>query len=81
MDFQLKSEFIELDNLLKTLELVASGAAAKQSIQLGEVKVNGQVESRIRRKLRLEDCVEFRQQRINIVNIKEVNRNDPQNDP
>ncbi len=67
MDFQLKSDFIELDNLLKVLELVASGAAAKQCIQSGEVKVNGQVESRIRCKLRSNDCVEFRQQRINIV--------------
>ena len=68
MELQLKSEYIELDNLLKTLELVASGAEAKQSIQSGAVKVNGQVESRIRRKLRLGDSVEFRKQRINIVN-------------
>ena len=67
MEFKLKFEFIELDNLLKTLEMVASGAAAKQSIQLGQVKVNGQVESRIRRKLRLGDSVEFREQRISIV--------------
>lgn len=67
MDFQLKFEFIELDNLLKTLDLVANGAAAKQSIQLGEAKVNGQVESRIRRKLRSGDCVEFRNQQINII--------------
>lgn len=67
MDFQLKSDFIELDNLLKTLDLVTSGPAAKQSIQLGEVKVNGQIESRIRRKLRLGDCVEFHKQQISIV--------------
>jgi len=66
MDFQLKSEFIELDNLLKTLDLTVNGAAAKQSIQSGEVKVNGQVESRVRRKLRLGDFVEFREQRIMI---------------
>ena len=67
MDFQLKSEFIELDNLLKTLELVVNGAAARQSIQSGEVKVNGQIESRIRRKLRSGDIVEFHQQQISIV--------------
>ena len=67
MEFQLKLEFIELDNLLKVLELVASGAVARQSIQLGVVKVNGQVEIRIRRKLRLGDSVEFREQRISIV--------------
>jgi ribosome-associated protein len=67
MEFQLKLEFIELDNLLKVLELVPSGAAAKQSIQSSQVKVNGQVENRIRRKLRSGDFVEFRQQQISIV--------------
>jgi ribosome-associated protein len=67
MDFQLKADFIELDNLLKVLNLVVSGAEAKQYIQLNQVKVNGQVETRIRRKLRLGDSVEFRQQQINIV--------------
>jgi len=67
MDFQLKSEFIELDNLLKTLELVVNGAAARQSIQSGEVKVNGQIESRIRRKLRSGDSVEFQKQQISIL--------------
>ena len=67
MEFKLKFEFIELDNLLKVLELVASGAEAKQNIQAGEVKVNGQVENRIRRKLRSGDSVEFQQQLISIV--------------
>ena len=67
MDFKLKTEFIELDNLLKVLEFSASGADAKQSILSGQVKVNNQVESRIRRKLRLGDCVEFGQQQIKIV--------------
>ena len=67
MDFKLKSEFIELDNLLKVMELASSGAEAKQHIQSGQVKVNAQVESRIRRKLRLGDIVEFRQQQISII--------------
>lgn len=66
-EFKLRTEFIELDNLLKVLELVASGAQARQSILVGEVKVNGQVETRIRRKLRLGDYVEFGRQRISIV--------------
>ena len=68
MEFKLKSDFIELDNLLKVLELVASGAEARQTILSGKIKVNGQVESRIRRKLRLGDSVEFRQQQISIKN-------------
>jgi ribosome-associated protein len=66
MNFQLKSEFIELDNLLKTLELVASGAEAKRYILAGSIKINGQVERRIRRKLRLGDFVEFGKHQISI---------------
>jgi len=59
MDFQLTSEFIELDNLLKAMDLVAGGAQARQCVLAGSVKVNGQVETRIRRKLRPGDRVEF----------------------
>ena len=67
MEFVLKSEFVELDNLLKALELVGSGAEAKQQILAGAVKVNGVVESRIRRKLRSGDSVEFGSKKIDIV--------------
>ena len=67
MDFQLKADFIELDNLLKALRLVENGAQAKQQIQAGSVKVNGQPEARVRRKLRLGDVVEFGGERITIV--------------
>ncbi|MCK9431139.1 MAG: RNA-binding S4 domain-containing protein [Candidatus Omnitrophica bacterium] len=67
MEFKLKAEFIELDNLLKVLELTVSGAQAKQEILSGLVKVNGVVESRIRRKLYPGDCVEFGGQKISII--------------
>ena len=67
MELKLKTEFIELDNMLKVLGLVASGAEARQSIQAGSIKVNGQVETRVRRKLRAGDSVEFKDQRISIV--------------
>lgn len=53
--------------MLKALKLVASGAEAKQHIQAGAVKVNGAVELRVRRKLRLKDYVEFGGNTINIV--------------
>jgi ribosome-associated protein len=66
MDFKLKTEFIELDNMLKALDIAASGAEARQCIQAGAVKVNGEVESRIRRKLRAGDIVEFGEHRISI---------------
>ena len=67
MEFKLKSEFVELDNMLKSLQLVSNGAEAKQQIQAGLVKVNGEVESRIRRKLRLGDTVEFKSEQIKIL--------------
>ena len=67
MDFQLKLEFIELDNLLKATNLAASGAEARQYILAGSIKINGQVETRIRRKLRLGDTVEFGKHQISIV--------------
>ncbi len=67
MDFKLKTDFIELDNLLKVLELSASGAEARQDILAGQVKVNGQAENRIRRKLRAGDIVEFGHKRITVV--------------
>jgi ribosome-associated protein len=67
MEFKLKTEFVELDNLLKLLELVVNSAEAKQQIWAGTVKVNGLVESRIRRKLRSGDLVEFGANTITVV--------------
>ncbi len=67
MDFKLKADFIELDNLLKALHLVENGAQAKQHILAGAVKVNTQIETRVRRKLHLGDSVEFGEHKINII--------------
>jgi ribosome-associated protein len=67
MDFKLRTDFIELDNLLKAMELVASGADARERIRSGAIKVNGQVEIRIRRKLRSGDSVEFGEHTISII--------------
>jgi ribosome-associated protein YbcJ (S4-like RNA binding protein) len=47
MDFQLKLEFIELDNLLKAANLAASGALGPgEYILAGSIKINGQVENK-----------------------------------
>jgi len=67
MEFKLKSEFVELDNMLKALGLVAGGAEAKQQILAGLVKVNGAVESRIRRKLKQGDIAEFSGNTITVI--------------
>jgi ribosome-associated protein len=67
IEFQLNYYFIELDNLLKATDLAASGAEARQYILAGSIKINGQVETRIRRKLRIGECVEFGKHQIRIV--------------
>lgn len=52
-------EFIELNKLLKIMQLVGSGGEAKQFIDEGLVQVNGQVETQRRKKLRPGDKVLF----------------------
>jgi len=59
MEFILQGPFIELDNLLKATGATPSGAAAKELIRQGGVEVNGQPETRVRRKLRKGDRVIF----------------------
>jgi len=52
-------EYIELNNLMKILNWVASGGEAKGQIDEGLVTVNGEVETRRRKKLRSGDKVEY----------------------
>ena len=62
-----KDEFINLSQLLKALNLVESGAMAKEVIDEGLVKVDGEVESRYRRKLYDGMIVEFEDNKIKII--------------
>ena len=50
---------IRLDQFLKLAGAVGSGGQAKVQIQDGAVQVNGEVETRRRRKLKPGDVVEF----------------------
>lgn len=50
---------IRLDHFLKMADMVATGGQAKVLIQSGYVSVNGEVETRRRRKLVEGDVVEF----------------------
>ena len=50
---------IRLDQFLKMAGVVESGGQAKVLIQSGEVSVNGEVDTRRKRKLRLGDVVEL----------------------
>jgi ribosome-associated protein len=54
---ELKGEIIRLGQLLKLAGLVDTGGEAKALIQAGEVRVNGQVETRRGRQLQEGDRV------------------------
>jgi ribosome-associated protein len=56
--FQLNGDFIELYKLLKILNIAGSGGEAKQMVEAGLVKLNGEPESRKRAKIRPGDQVE-----------------------
>lgn len=60
-------EFINLSQLLKAMNLVESGAMAKEVIDEGLIKVDGEVETRYRRKLYNGMIVEFDHEQIKVV--------------
>ncbi len=64
--FSLTGEYIELIQLLKALNFAESGGHAKQLVNEGMVKLNGEQESRKRAKLRKGDVVNFQGQQIHI---------------
>ena len=68
-EFRLRSgeEYIELNNLLKALGWVSTGGEAKIRIDQGEVSVNGEVETRKRKKIRSGDRVVLERQEGKVV--------------
>jgi ribosome-associated protein len=66
-DFELKGEYIRLDDLLKNVGVVNTGGHAKIIIQDGEVKVNGETCTMRGKKLRSGDTAEY--ERV-IYNVK-----------
>jgi ribosome-associated protein len=67
IEFRLRGEFITLDALLKATGLVGSGGAAKQLITAGEVRVDGQVDTRRGAKIRAGQRVQVAGQRIRLL--------------
>ena len=63
----IKQEPIELYKILKLENLVQSGGEAKYVISEGMVRVNGEVETRKRRKITAGDVVAFEDEEIRIV--------------
>jgi len=59
MTFGITTEYIKLDSFLKGVNVVGSGGEAKIIIAEGEVRVNGETETRRGRKLYPGDRVEL----------------------
>ncbi len=55
---KVKGEYIQLNQLLKLENVVATGGEARQLIEHGLVYVNGEVADAIRKKIRTGDKVE-----------------------
>jgi ribosome-associated protein len=70
-DVEISKEPIELYKILKFENWVASGGEAKFVISEGHVIVNGEVETRKRKKIFSDDIVEFGKEKIRIKISKE----------
>ena len=66
-DAEIYREPIELHNLLKFEGLTSSGGEAKSVIADGLVRVNGEIDTRKRRKILAGDVVEFNGERFRVV--------------
>ena len=64
IDFELRTDFITLDDLLKATGLAPSGGAAKQLISEGRVRVDGQVEMRKACKIQAGQVIDLQGARI-----------------
>jgi S4 domain protein YaaA len=58
-EIKINTDIIKLDSFLKWSGAVCLGSEAKILIQDGQVKVNGEVETRRGKKLTKEDIIEF----------------------
>jgi len=66
-ELKIRDEFIKLGQALKLCGLVESGVEAKIVVQNGEVKVNGEIDTRRGKKLVTGDVVEFNGSSFKIV--------------
>ena len=59
IEVKINTEIIKLDSFLKWCGAVSQGSEAKIFVQDGQVKVNGEVETRRGKKLTYGDTVEY----------------------
>lgn len=69
-EVEINQEPVELYKILKFEGVVASGGEAKLMIDEGLVRVNGEVETRKRKKIFSGDTIEFGQDKLKIVRSK-----------
>ncbi|MBQ0725166.1 MAG: RNA-binding S4 domain-containing protein [Cycloclasticus sp.] len=70
-EIEITTQPVELYKILKFDSMVASGGEAKTVIAEGLVQVNGQVETRKRKKIVTGDIIEFASEQIRIRLVKE----------
>ena len=63
---KIKTEFIKLDALLKFAGLCDTGGFAKELVQQGQVKVNGEICTIRGKKIRPGDVIEVDQYRVEV---------------
>lgn len=66
-EIELYSEPVELNKILKFEGIVGSGGEAKMVISDGQVKVNGEIETRKRKKIVSGDIIEFNAEQYKVV--------------
>ena len=64
---ELQTEFVELYKILKFEGLAESGGNAKLAISEGLVSVNGEIETRKRKKIRAGDQIDFIDHHIEVI--------------
>jgi len=67
IEFAVRGDYIQLDQLLKATGMVDSGGAAHAAVEEGRVRVDGALESRKRAKLRPGQRVRFGAEEIMLV--------------
>ena len=72
--FKLKKnqKYIQLNHLLQVIDVVQTGGHAKLMIQDEMVSLNGQTETRVRKKLYEGDVIAFEDSQIEIINYEQA---------
>lgn len=65
--FEISSEYIELNKLLKATGLCNSGGLAKMAIKDGLVTVDGEIETQVRRKIKNEGIIQYNNQTFQVI--------------